>query len=315
MTAIDGRGMGPFLSVRFEERELSPLDDESNPFKARAPCAYCSARRRGQRGNMALFKLRDGAELYHEIHGSGPPLFLVAGLGGDGRFWTDHVPELAQRFTVVVHDHRGAGRSTLSRIDYSVAQMADDALQLIDGLGFDKIHWCGHSTGGAMGQVLAIEHPERIAKLVLSATWARTDAFFRRLFEARALMLRALGPAAYQKSSALALHAPFWIRDHDAELAAAEARASEIIPVPEIVLSRIAAIVAHDRRDQLQKVRCPTLAICARDDMVTPLYFTEELVRSISNARAYVLPDGGHFYTGVHGAEFRRVMTAFLLEP
>ena len=63
--------------------------------------------------------------------------------------------------------------------------MADDALQLIDALGYAKVHWCGHSTGGAMGQVLAIEHPDRIDRLVLSATWAKTDAFFRRLFEVR----------------------------------------------------------------------------------------------------------------------------------
>lgn len=263
---------------------------------------------------MPHLRLRDGAELYYEKTGSGPPLFLVPGLGGDGRFWGENVAALAERFTVVVHDHRGTARSTLSRIDYSVAQMADDALQLIEGLGFDKVHWCGHSTGGAMGQVLAIEHRERIDRLVLSATWARTDAFFRRLFEVRSRMLRELGPAAYVKASALALNMPAWVRDHDTDLAAAEAKAEETIPVPEIVLSRIAAIVAHDRRDQLQKVRAPTLAICARDDMVTPLYFTEELVRLIPKARAYVLPDGGHLYPGVHGAEFRRVMTAFLLE-
>ena len=73
-------------------------------------------------------------------------------------------------------------------------------------------------------------------------------------------------------------------------------------------------LVAHDRREQLQKVRAPTLAICARDDTVTPLYFTEELVRLIPGARAYVLPDGGHLYPNVHGAEFRRVMASFLLE-
>ena len=263
---------------------------------------------------MPLFKLHDGADLYYEMTGRGPPLFLVPGLGGDGRFWQSNVAGLAEHFTVVVHDHRGTGRSTLSRIDYSVEQMADDALQLIDGLGFAKVHWCGHSTGGAMGQVLAIDHPGRIDRLVLSSTWARTDAFFRRLFEVRALMLRELGPAAYLKSSALALNMPSWVRDHDAELAEAESRALETIPVPEIVLSRIAAIVAHDRRAGLQKVQAPTLMICARDDTVTPLYFTEELVRLIPGARAYVLADGGHAYPNVHGAEFRRVMTAFLLE-
>ncbi|WP_422001884.1 alpha/beta fold hydrolase [Reyranella sp.] len=264
---------------------------------------------------MPHVRLKDGAELYYETHGSGPPLFLVPGLGGDGRFWEPNLAGLAREFTVVVHDHRGTARSTLSRIDYSVEQMADDALQLIDALGFAKVHWCGHSTGGAMGQVLAIDHPDRIDRLVLSATWAKTDAFFRRLFEVRALMLKELGPTAYVKSSALALNSPFWVRDHDADLAVAEARADETIPLPEIVLSRIAAIVAHDRRDRLQAVRAPTLAICARDDMVTPLYFTEELVRLIPEARAYVLPDGGHFFPNVHAAEFRRVITAFLLEP
>jgi len=263
---------------------------------------------------MPHIKLSDSAELYYEKHGNGPPLFLVAGLGGDGRFWGANVEELAKHFTVVVHDHRGTGRSTLSRMTYSVAQMAGDALQLVDALGYDKVHWCGHSTGGAMGQVLAIEHPGRLDRLVLSATWARTDAFFRRLFEVRSMMLRELGPAAYMKGNALALNMPSWIRDHDADLSALEAKAHETIPVPEIVLSRIAAIVAHDRRDQLQKVRAPTLAICARDDTVTPLYFTEELVRLIPGARAYVLADGGHAYPNVHGAEFRRVMTSFLLE-
>ena len=165
-----------------------------------------------------------------------------------------------------------------------------------------------------MGQVLAIDYPERVDRLVLSATWAKTDAFFRRLFEMRAQTLRELGPAAYVKSSALVLNTPAWVRDHDTELAAAEARAEETIPDREIVLSRIAAIVAHDRRDRLQRVRAPTLALCARDDMVTPLYFTEELVRLIPQARAYVLPDGGHFFPNVHGAEFRKVLTSFLLE-
>lgn len=263
---------------------------------------------------MPHFRLRDDATLYYERHGSGPPLFLVPGLGGDGRFWGANVEALARHFTVVVHDHRGTARSSLSRIAYSVEQMADDALQLIDGLGFDKVHWCGHSTGGAMGQVLAIEHAQRLDRLVLSATWAGTDAFFRRLFESRSQILKALGPAAYLKASALALNMPSWVRDHDADLLAAEAKAAETIPEPGIVLSRIAAIMAHDRRAQLPKVRAPTLVICTRDDTVTPLYFTEELARLIPGARTYVLPDGGHLYPNVHGAELCRVLTSFLLE-
>src|SRR5258707_4306417 len=237
---------------------------------------------------MPHLKLRDDAELYYETHGRGPPLFLVPGLGGDGRFGGDNVAELAEKFTVVVHDHRGTGRSTLSKITYSVEQMADDALQLIEGLGYARVHWCGHSTGGAMGQVLAIEQPERIDRLVLSSTWARTDAFFRRLFEVRSQMLRELGPAAYLKASALALNMPSWVRDHDGDLSAAEARANETIPVPEIVLSRVAAIVAHDRREPPPPGGAATPASCPRARTGTPPSLSEDLGRPVPRPRASV---------------------------
>ncbi len=62
---------------------------------------------------MPHLKLRDGAELYYETHGSGPPLFLVAGMGGDGRFWSEHVPELARSFTDIIQEHRAPGSCTL----------------------------------------------------------------------------------------------------------------------------------------------------------------------------------------------------------
>ena len=79
---------------------------------------------------MPTLTLRDGGHLYYERHGSGRPLLLVTGLGGLGSFWEPHVAPLAERFTVIVHDHRGAGQSSIARIDYSVDQMADDLLQL-----------------------------------------------------------------------------------------------------------------------------------------------------------------------------------------
>jgi len=263
---------------------------------------------------MPTIPLRDGASLYYETHGSGPPLMLVAGLGGAATFWQAHIEAFARHFTVILHDHRGTGRSTLSRIDYSLAQMADDALQLMDALDIASAHWIGHSTGGAMGQVIATDHPARLSKLVLCGTWAKTDAFFRRLFEVRALMLKHLGPEAYTKASGLALNMPSWVRDNDAVLAANEAIAHQTIPIPEIVLSRIAAIVAHDRRDRLRDIKCPTLAIGARDDQVTPAYFTEEIGRLVPDCRTVVLPYGGHFFPNVVAETYQRVVLQFLLE-
>ena len=125
------------------------------------------------------------AELYYEETGRGEPLLLVPGLSGRGSFWAGQVPDFARDFRVVVHDHRGTGRSTHSRIRYSVEQMADDVLRLMDALGIEAAHLVGHSTGGAIGQVIALEHPRRLRSLVLSATWAGPDPYFQRLFESR----------------------------------------------------------------------------------------------------------------------------------
>jgi alpha-beta hydrolase superfamily lysophospholipase len=102
------------------------------------------------------------ADLYYEIHGDGPPLLLVPGLGGVGAFWAAQVAELSRDFRVITHDHRGCGQSSLSRIAYSVEQMAEDLRRLMDALGLETAHLVGHSTGGAIGQILAQDRPERI---------------------------------------------------------------------------------------------------------------------------------------------------------
>ena len=109
----------------------------------------------------------------------------MPGLSGVGSFWAPQVADFKRDFRVVIHDHRGTGQSTHSRITYSVEQMAADVLKLMDALGIDAAHFVGHSTGGAIGQILAIEHPRRLKSLVLSATWAGPDPYFRRVFESR----------------------------------------------------------------------------------------------------------------------------------
>ena len=75
------------------------------------------------------------ADLYYEEAGGGEPLLLVPGLSGRGSFWVSQITDFARDFRVVVHDHRGTGRSTHSRIRYSVEQMAGDVLRLMDALG------------------------------------------------------------------------------------------------------------------------------------------------------------------------------------
>jgi aminoacrylate hydrolase len=258
--------------------------------------------------------LSDGERLHYETRGEGPPLLLVSGLGGIAGFWSDHVSHFAERFTVVTHDHRGTGRSSLSRIEYSVEQMAGDVLELMDGLGIARTHYLGHSTGGAIGQVLAIDRPERIDRLVLSATWATADAYFHNLFEVRAATLREQGIHAYARLSALFMKPPRWIRDHAHRFEENLAATLRNPPDPAITLARIAAIRRFDRRADLGRITAPTLVIAAADDMVTPAYFSEELAEAIAGARLEILPAGGHFFANVVEEEFRAIVTEFLDE-
>src|SRR5262245_50958035 len=121
-------------------------------------------------------------EIYYEVHGEGTPLLLVPGLGGTGNYWTPQLERFSKHFQVIVHDHRGTGQSTRSQIEYSVDQMTSDLVKLIDFLGIERAHLVGHSTGGAIGQTMAIEHPDRLLSLVLYATWTTCDPFMRRVF-------------------------------------------------------------------------------------------------------------------------------------
>src|SRR5579863_979547 len=106
--------------------------------------------------------------VYYERQGAGFPVLFISGLGGQASYWRDQVPAFAKAFDVVLHDHRGVGQSDHSRIAYTVERMAADVIALMDALGIDRAHVVGHSTGGAIAQVLAIQHPARLASVVIS---------------------------------------------------------------------------------------------------------------------------------------------------
>lgn len=252
------------------------------------------------------------AELHYEETGRGAPLLLVSGLNGVGSFWDRQVPDFARDFRVIVHDHRGTGKSSHSRIRYSVEQMADDVLRLMDGLGIAAAHLVGHSTGGAIGQVLAQDHPDRLLSLVLSHTWPGHDAYFRRVFESRREILTTLGVEAYLRASILFLAPPSWVSANDALIAEQHrAQAAAAAPV-EVATSRIDAIVAFDRRARLGAIRTPTLVIVAEDDMVTPRFYAEELAGRITGAKLVVLEGGGHFAPQITSEAYNAAVGTFL---
>jgi aminoacrylate hydrolase len=252
------------------------------------------------------------AEIYYEEAGQGEPLMLVPGLSGQGSFWGQQVEAFKRDFRVIIHDHRGAGRSTHSQIKYSVEQMADDVLRLMDALRIESAHLVGHSTGGAIGQVIALDHRRRLRSLVLSATWAGPDPYFRRLFEARKETLLTQGIEAYLRASVLVLAPPEWVSRNDAAIAELHRAQAASWPPREVVASRIDAIVAFDRRRRLGEVGVPTLVVVAQDDMVTPKFYSDELAKAIPGASYVVLDGGGHFAPQVMPEPYNRAVGAFL---
>src|SRR5262245_46898431 len=190
-------------------------------------------------GNMTMPMITiDGGTLSYAVSGAGPPIVFVAGLGEHGDYWMAQVAAFSSAFQVVTFDHGGVGASE-GQPPYKVEQWAADTLRLIDHLGLDRVHLVGHSTGGAIAQVLAADHSDRVASLVLGATWARLDARLRKLFMFRK---RAL----YE------------------QVGFDRRRASRNTP-QEIAAARIDALLAYDAGERLRSICNPTLLIAAAD--------------------------------------------------
>jgi aminoacrylate hydrolase len=251
--------------------------------------------------------------LYYERSGMGFPVVFISGLGGFASFWQDQVAAFAKRFEVITFDHRGIGQSDEARIGYTVERMAADVISLMDALRVKRAHLVGHSTGGAIAQVLAIEHPGRLAGVVLSATWTKADAYFRRLFALRKEVLLRLGPSTYLQSATLYWYPSWWVARNNERLRQSEAQNLPNFAPTEIVASRIDAMLAFDRTSELGRIKTPTLVVGAEDDIVAPAYFSEELARLIPGAEVKLFPRGGHFLTHVRAREFNNAVLPFLI--
>ena len=238
---------------------------------------------------------------------------MVAGLGGVGSYWSPNLAAFAARYRVILHDQRGTGRSSRTPVA-SVAQMAADAAALIDHLGLREVRWLGHSTGGAIGTCVALDHAGRIARLVINSSTTCGDAYRAKLFAVRRLLYSRVGPGAYAAFTSLLLYPPWWINENAPLLALEEERAAASLGSPAVQESRLDAILRYDRRADLSGLTLPTLVLCARDDILTPAYFSEELARLIPKARLEMFETGGHACSRTMADRFNQAVLAFFAE-
>ena len=206
----------------------------------------------------------DDVELAYQVDGSGPPLLCLSGSGG-GRL---SPPELHGRFTVASYDHREQRESSSLGRPSTMADYAADAAGLIDALGWERAHVVGISFGGMVAQHLALDHPERVDRLVLCCT----------------------SPGGSHASADFGSISP----DEAARLidtrGAAMPELGAIDPPPPALL---AARAGHDVVDRLDAVAAPTLVCAGRYDGIAPVANSQLLADRIPDARLEVF-EGGH---------------------
>ena len=157
-----------------------------------------------------------GISLYYEVYGNPahPPILLLSGLGGSGKSWSTQIEHFAKDYDVVVPDHRGTGQSPHTAEGLTTAQLATDMASLVEHLAVGPMHVVGASTGGAIGQYMALDHPQTVRTLTMTSSFARFDAFVQREFEVRRKMAAEWEGGNLYSGYALFLFSPAYTRAH-----------------------------------------------------------------------------------------------------
>ncbi|HEX6479476.1 MAG TPA: alpha/beta fold hydrolase [Ktedonobacteraceae bacterium] len=260
---------------------------------------------------MPFVTVPDGTHLYYEELGEGEPLLLVSGQGLDHTFWNGVRDDFADRYRVIVYDHRGTGQSDKPGAPpYSTRGFAQDAVALLDQLGIARAHAYGHSMGGRICQWLGIDHGHRLGALVLGATTPGNTHGVPRTAEVNALWTNPpTDPQEALKAIGALFLSPTWIETHP-EIVKEMLQAP---PIPEYArILHYQASEGHDSWDLLPTISTPTLVIHGSEDQMNPVANASLLAGRIPGAQLYIIKDGRHGYTLEFRKEASRVVNEFL---
>lgn len=248
---------------------------------------------------MPKVTLDTGVSLYYEWHGEPgdeQPVVFIRGTGAAGNRWMPQVEAYIDSYQCLIFDNRGSGESDAPEGPYTVEQMADDTVKLLDQLGVEQAHISGLSLGGAIAQDLAVRFPARVATLQLHGTWARTHGYARMYLTFLKRMLEEGGTDLYYEGALLYLFPPDHITEHYDEVMDVLARMKEHASSPVGLLGQIEANLSHDLLDEVGQITAPTLVTVGELDMCIPPFFSRELHEAIPGSELVIFDGGSHLF-------------------
>jgi pimeloyl-ACP methyl ester carboxylesterase len=266
---------------------------------------------------MPYLSLPD-AEIYYETYGEGSPFLFCSVTGLDHQAWKFHqVREFSRDHRVILFDYRGTGKSSKSVQKYSIPMFTEDAAALLDHLNVEQATVCGHSMGGVVAQLLAIEHPRKIKKLILASSGAAHPGA-RGIPLAMCRDMVRKGFEGYIREHTIETG---WTKEFVEKNPALiekflQVRMSGIAPL-ENYLHFVLARQEHDHTDRLKEINVPTLVLVGDDENHgatdnTHWAAAHQLARAIPNAKLVVLSGEGHHYLATNPATAHEAIREFI---
>ena len=242
-----------------------------------------------------------GCRLAYRVTGDGPPVLFIQGSGVHGDGWRPQVDVLASRFRCLTFDNRGMGNSQPHGASITVEQMAEDALVLMDTVGWESAHIVGHSLGGLIAQQVAIAARRRVRSLSLLCTFSKGADATQLSWEMFCLGLRTyIGTRPMRRRAFTEMVLPPGLpgdRDSWAEQLAPIC-GHDLADHPPVVMKQLAAMRAYDATPRLGTLAgIPTLVVGARHDKIAKPSIVRALAAAIPGSRFVEFEEAAHGVT------------------
>ena len=253
----------------------------------------------------------DGCLLNVSVEGrdGGPTLMLSNSLGTNLQMWEPQMAALTKLFRVVRYDRRGHGKSGVPPGPYSMDRFGRDVIAILDDLNIEKVHWCGLSMGGMVGQWLGANAPQRIDRLIL----ANTSCYYPDPTNwNNRIKAVTEGGIASVADAVIAGWLTADFRERSPQIAQRMKDMLIASPVRGYIAS-CEALRTLDQRDLLPKIKARTLVIAGRKDMATPVEAGEYIRAHIPDASMTLL-DAAHISNVEQPHDFTEAVIGFLTQ-